>query len=322
MKRRQFCAAASAFATAGWPAADAATVDKVTRIVLGFPPGGTADVIARALAARLRGSYAPTLLVEHRPGARGVPMMNAVLGAEADGSTLLLMTHTLMTLWPHVYRNLRYDAFRDLRVVAMVATLEFALAINPAVPAKTLREFLGWAKANPARALYGTLGSGGSPQFLGFQLAQDAGVSLTPVPYRGSAPGVVDLIGGQTPSWIGPLGDVIQHHSRGTARIIATSGSERSRFLPEVPTFAELGFSNVFLEERWGIFVRKDTPDAVVDSLTKLLLEAVRHPEYRATTDRITYEAKSAAAPQFSAIIHREHERWRRIVRASGYTPE
>jgi tripartite-type tricarboxylate transporter receptor subunit TctC len=322
MKRRQFCAAASAITVAGWQGVHAQTVDKITRILIGFPPGGTADVIARSLAERLRGSYAPTVLVEHRPGARGVPVMNAVLGAEADGSTLLLMPHAMMTLWPHVYRNLPYDPIRDLRVVAMVATLEFALAVNPSVPARNLSEFLAWCKANPQRALYGTLGPGSSPEFLGFQLSQDAGVKLSPVPYRGSAPGVVDLIGGQTPAWIGPLGDVIQHHAAGKARIIATSGMARSRFLPDVPTFAEMGLPNVLLEERWGVFVRKDTPATVTESLAKLLLEALRHSDYRATTEKITYEAKGATGPQFTAIIQREHERWRRIVNASGYTPE
>jgi tripartite-type tricarboxylate transporter receptor subunit TctC len=322
MKRRQLVAAAAAMAAGTWPAAHAETVDKVTRILIGFPPGGTADVISRTLAERLRGTYAPTILVEHRPGARGVAVMNALLGAEADGSTILLMPHAVMTLWPHVYRNLPYDAFRDLRVVAMVATLEFALAVHPALPARNLNEFLAWGRANPQRALYGTLGPGSSPEFLGFQLSQDAGVKLTPVPYRGSAPGVVDLLGGQTPSWIGPLGDIIQHHASGKARIIATSGTARSRFLPDVPTFIEQGFPQVSLEERWGVFVRKETPSAIADALASQLLEAVRHPEYRATTDKITYEARGASGPQFAAIIQREHERWRGIVKASGYTPE
>jgi tripartite-type tricarboxylate transporter receptor subunit TctC len=233
----------------------------------------------------------------------------------------MLAPHSVMTLWPHVYRKLPYDAMRDLRPGAMVAALEFALAVNPALPASNLVEFLAWAKRTPERALYGTLGPGSSPEFLGYQLGQDAGTRLTPVPYRGSAPGVVDLLGGQTPAWIGPLGDIAQHHATGKARILATSGLERSRFLPNVPTFAELGYPRVHLEERWGVFLRTDTSTPIADALNKAVLEAVHTPEFRSTLDQINYEARANGPAEFQAIIRREHDRWRAIVAASGFNP-
>jgi tripartite-type tricarboxylate transporter receptor subunit TctC len=261
-------------------------------------------------------------MVENRPGARGVIVTSALMGGEPDGSTLYLAPHSVVTMWPHVYRKLPYDPTRDLLPVSMIATVDFALAVSPDINVNSLAEFIRWAKANPKKAMVGNLGTGSTPEFLAFLLAQDAGLQLTNVPYKGSIPGVADLIGGHLPAWIGPLGDIAPHHQRGKARVIAISGPQRSRFLPEVPTFAEAGHPRVFGVERWGVYLRAGAQPATVNAVNKAVQDALKHADFRTAIEKLSYEPRGSTPQEFDATIKREHDRWGAIVKASGFTPE
>jgi tripartite-type tricarboxylate transporter receptor subunit TctC len=323
LNRRQFLLSSAAAAAAGaLPAARAQAVLPLARILVGFPPGGTADVIARGLAEKLRGGYAAKVIVENRPGARAATVMQALMAADPDGATLYLAPHSMTTLYPHVYRTLPFDPLTDVIPVSIVATFEFALSVANNVPARTVPEFIKWCKANPKLAAYGSLGNGTTAHFLGFMLSQASGIDWNHVPYKGAGPGVQDLLGGQIPSLIGPLGDIAPHHRAGKVRVLATSGQQRSPFLPDVPTFEEAGYKGVLATERFGIFLRKGTSPAVVTRLNRDVVNALRQEDFRGTLEKLSYNPRSSSAQEFDAIIKSEYARWGAIVKASGFSED
>src|SRR3977135_2516350 len=177
----------------------APAIKKPVRVIVGFPAGGGTDVIARILADRLRGPYASTVLVENKPGAAARIAVEYVKNPEPDGSVMLFTPDFPITVYPHSFRSLNYDSLRDFTPVAPAAKSMLTYNVGPAVPegVKTLAEFVAWCKANPGKASYGTTAAGGTPHFVGMMLASAAGVAMTPVHYRGGAPALQDLVGGQ-----------------------------------------------------------------------------------------------------------------------------
>lgn len=325
LNRRHFLSstAAAVAATAGvLPAAHAQAIPPLARVLVGFPQGGSADVIGRGLAEKLRGVYATNVIVDNKPGARGSVVMQALMNSEPDGSVIYLAPHSMGTLYPHVYRKLSYDPVTDMVPVSMVGTFEFALSVSANVPARTLAEFVQWCKANPKLAAYGSLGNGTSAHFLGFMLSHASGIEWNHIPYKGAGPGVQDLLAGQIPSLIGPLGDIAPHHRAGKVRVLATSGSQRSRFLPEVPTFEEAGYKGVVATERFGVYLRKGTPAPVIARLNRDVANALRQEDFRNTLEKLSYEPRSSTSQEFEAIIKSEYNRWSGIVKASGFSEE
>src|SRR5499426_2909544 len=195
--RRRFLAASAAglvAGAAGLRRAPAQSIGKPARIIVGFAAGGGTDVIARMLAERLRGSYAPSVLVENKPGAAARLAAEYVKGADADGSVMLFTPDFPITLYPHSFRSLSYDPVRDFEPVTPAAKSMLTYNVGPAVPesVKTLGEFVQWCKANPAKASYATTAAGGTPHFVGMMVASAAGIAMTPVHYRGGAPALQD----------------------------------------------------------------------------------------------------------------------------------
>jgi tripartite-type tricarboxylate transporter receptor subunit TctC len=301
--------------------AHAQTVDKPFLVLVGFPAGGTADFMARSLAEEMRGKYASTVIVDNKPGAMGTPVMNALMGREADGSACLLAPHSQCTLWPYVQRKLSYDPLRDLLPVSMVAISEFAFAVGPKVPVNNLADFVRWCRASPGNVAFGTTGHGGTPHFLGLLLMQATGLTMIPVPFRGAPQGIQQLLAGELHAWMGPLADIAQHHHSGKVRVIATSAAERSKFLQEVPSFVEQGHPTVVSQERFGVFVRSGTPTANITALNKIVVDALKNTNLRASLERLCYAPTGSSPEEFDAIIRREHERWGRVVKAVGFTP-
>lgn len=305
------------------PALALAQPRPLARIVVGFPPGGTADVIGRALAEKLRGQYAANVIVENKPGARGSVAIQAVNAAEAEGDVIYIAPHSIVTLYPHVYRKLPFNPLTDMLPAGSLASFEFALSVSPSVPVRNLTEFVQWVKANPKTAAYGSLGNGTTAHFLGFMLSTAAGgLDLNHIPYKGAGPGVQDLLAGQIPSLIGPVGDIAQHHRAGKARVLATSGLQRSRFLPDVPTFEEAGYKGLFATERFGVFLKRGTPPAVVDRVNRAVNAALAQEDFRATLERVSYEPLATTPQEFDGILKSEHGRWAGIVKASGFSED
>ncbi len=235
----------------------------LVKIINGFPAGGTADATSRRVGEKLMGSaYTKNAaVVENKPGAGGRIAVESVKSAAPDGSTLLLTPYSCTSVYPHIYSKLSYDPFKDLMPVSIAAVMHHGLAVGPMVPAsvKTVKDYVSWAKSNPGQASYGSPAAGSLPHFLGAMLSGFTNTPLQHVPYRGSVPGVADVIAGQIASMFTPSGDFIPNHKAGKLRIIATSGPTRSPFTPDVPTFAEQGFGELTTEEWFGFYASKDT---------------------------------------------------------------
>ncbi len=322
--RRRFIAASALALGGAAPLARAQVVGKPARMLIGYPPGGSIDAIGRVIAEKMRGSYAPAVVVENRPGNRQAAVISGLMSSPPDGSTFLIAPHSITTVWPHVYRKLTFDPLSDLLPVSSVHLADFAFVVRSSVPVTNAAEYVEWYKRNPKEnGLFGITGAvGGTPHFLGLLFAQSAGIELTPVPYKGTVQGIQDLLGGQTLAWMGPLGDIERFHSSGKARVIATTGQKRSRFLPQVPTFSEAGHPTVLAQERFGIWLRAGASPETVQALNKAIRDSLDTPEVKAMCEKFTSEAIGSTPEQFENIIRQENERWGGIVKAARYTPE
>lgn len=319
--RRNFLGSVGTFAAAGslGLAARAQEPPKLGKIVVGFPAGGSNDAIARLLAEKMQGRYADALIVENKVGAGGRLGVDAVRRAPADGGTILQTPGSILTLYPHIYKSLPYDALRDLTPVSSVCTLDFALVVGPAAPVKTIGEYVDWCKASPRQAIYGSPATGASPHFVGLMFGQAAGLDMMHVGYKGAAPAVQDLIGGQIPAYFGVLPDVSPHLKGGRVRVLATSGSRRSAITPDVPTFQEAGFKDVSVQEWYGILLPANAPERIVSSLNHAIQQALRDPEVLERFKALNVDAAASTAAAFAERIRIERARWAPIVKASGF---
>jgi len=302
---------------------EAQTLKKTARIIVGFPAGGATDLIARILADRLRGRYAASVIVENKPGGAARVSVDYIKNAEPDGSEFLFTPDFPITVYPHSFRTLSYDPLRDLVPVAPVSRSTLTFVVGPAVSDQvtSLVEFVAWCSANPEKAIFATTAAGGTPHFVGVMLANEAGVKLSPVHYRGGAPALQDLFGGHVPASVNPIGETLPHAASGKIRILAVASAERSRFLPNVPTMREAGY-NVVVETWLGAFAPRKTPPEAVRALNAAIGEAVRSPEMIESLARIGNDTKFQPPDQFAATVRADLERWGPVVKASGFIAE
>jgi tripartite-type tricarboxylate transporter receptor subunit TctC len=288
---------------------------ETARLLVGFPAGGTTDVIARLLADAMKGDMS-AMIVENRSGGGGRFAIEALKAAPRDGSVFLLAPVATMTLYPHLYRTLRYDPLRDFIPVATLCVVSYILAIGSTVPAgvQTLADFVAWCRAHPARATYGSPSAGSPLHFTGVQLAHAAGFEYLHVPYQGAAPVLQDLLGGQIASAVLPIDTPLAYVRSGTLRALATSGPRRSIFLPEVPTFREAGYPALESVDWWGVFVPAGTPAERVRGLDDSIRRTLDVDDVRA--------GLAALSVEIARLIKSELERWGSVVRASGFTPQ
>jgi tripartite-type tricarboxylate transporter receptor subunit TctC len=327
--RRQFIQASAATAVMGGFAmpsfAQALPLEQV-KIINGFPVGGSADTTSRRVGEKL-GSSAFTknaAVVENKTGAAGRIAIEAVKAASPDGTTLLLTPYSMMAIYPHIYKQLSYDPFTDLMPVAMASSLVHGLAVGPMVPAtvRTVKDYLAWAKANPKDASYGSPAAGSTPHFLGALLGLNNGVDLKHIPYRGSTPGVTDLIGGQLASMFTPHGDFLANHRAGKLRILATSGKQRSAFVPEIPTFIESGFPDLIVEEWFGFYAPAKTPANIIASANAAINAALKE---KSVIDSLAIQGMlpvGGTAAQMAADQKLQFDAWGPIVKKIGFTAE
>ncbi len=292
-------------------------------VVVGFPAGGATDILARLVADGMRGTYAQTVVVDNRSGAAGRLAVDYVKNAKNDGSTLLFTPAFPMLIAPHVYPKLPYDTLRDFSPVGLGARSMLCLAVGPAVPAsvKTIAEFIDWAKATPAKAVFGAP-SGSSQHFAGQTFARAAGIKLEQVPYKGGAPAMQDLLGGHLASNVSPTAEALPHHQAGTIRILAVTGAKRSRFLPDVPTMQELGFKEVLFQDWLGMFAPLGTPAEIVSRMNAAAAAAVKSEAGSAGLGKLGMEPDIATPEAFAQMVRADWERYRGVVQASGFKPE
>ncbi len=312
---------AAALVSALAPLCTAAQDKPPVKLLVGFAPGGSVDVVARLLAERLRPLLDQPVIVENKPGAGGRLVLGELKRAPADGNTLVLSPSGALVISPWLYKNLGYEPTLDFAPIARVATFDFAVTAGPGVPAGDIRAVMAWLKSNPERANYGSSGAGTVPHFAGVLLSQAAAVPLTHVPYKGGAPAVQDLLGGQIPIMVDTASETIEHHRTGRLRIVAVTGPARSAALPDVPTLKESGI-DATAEAFFGLYGPANVPADKVKRLTDAVGEALKAPELQARMRSLGLTANHASAQQLAEIQASDLKRWERPIKASGYTPE
>jgi tripartite-type tricarboxylate transporter receptor subunit TctC len=321
--RRQFVQATAALGTISLPFGSHAQSSLDTaRILVGFPAGGTVDALGRRIAERLRGNYAGSVVVENKPGAAGQIAIITLKDAAADGSSMLLTPSSMLSIYPFTYPKLQYK-LEDVSPVSIGAYINHAFAVGPAVPAsvKTLNDFLAWAKAEPGKANFGSPGAGSMPHMIGVLLGKFTGVELKHIPYRGAAPGVTDLLGGQIPAFCGPVGDFLQYEKAGKLRVLAISGKGRSAFMPNVPTLREAGHP-LAVREWYGFFLPGKAKPETVRRASAYLQPALTSPEVIEYGKQFGLEIQPSSAPALSDLLKADAEEWRRLIKQVGFTAE
>ena len=292
------------------------------KIIVGFPPGGTTDVMARKVADKLRGPYARVAIVENRPGAGGQLGVVALKDAPADGSTLLLTPSSMLTIYPHTYRTLQYK-LEDVAPVSLAMYTHHVLSVGPAVPdsVKNHKDFFAWTKANPDKAVYGSPGAGSMPHLIGVLISKASGAELRHVAYRGSAPGIQDLLGGQISSFLGPVGDVLTHSRAGKVRVLGSSGKERDTFLPAVPTMGEQGIP-VGLREWYAFFMPAKTSAEVVQRAAAALERAIKESDVVEFGKQFGLEVQSSTPRALADLLKADAAEWSGLAKQTGFTAD
>jgi tripartite-type tricarboxylate transporter receptor subunit TctC len=321
-RRRLLAVSAAAGATCFVPPAVMAG-SGTARLLVGFPAGGTTDVIARLLAAALT-DYASTVVVENRPGGAGRFAIEALKTSARDGSVFLLAPLATMTLYPHIYRTLRYDPLHDFIPVSTVGVGAYALALSSKVPADvtTLAAFVAWCRSHPDEATFGSPGTGSPLHFIGMQLARAARLAYTHVPYQGAAPALQDLLSGQIASCILPIDTPLPYVQSGALRAVATSGVRRANCLPAVPTFRELGYPELESMDWWGVFLPAGAPEEGAAKLEAAIRSVLDDRKIRDGLTMLSIEAEAIPRARFRPLLRSEFERWGRVVELSGFAPE
>lgn len=295
---------------------------QMATIVVGLAPGGATDAAARKLADGIRGKYARATMVDNRTGAGARLAIQHVKAAAPTGATLLLTPASMMAIYPHTYKDLAYDPVKDLVPVGMVSTSELGFAVGPGVPAsvKTLADYLAWLRGAAANATFGHGATGSGPHFLGEMLGLLSNVQMAQAGYRGSQPALLELLGGHIPAVAAPLGEFLPHLKTGKLRVLGVTGARRSRFLPEVPTFKELGVALNEMTEWFGVFAPAGTPEAVVDQANAAIKVALANPELVTAYGQMGMETVWSSPAELGDRLRADIQRWRGVVRQIGFT--
>jgi tripartite-type tricarboxylate transporter receptor subunit TctC len=312
------CVTAAAF-NLPRPAFAQTAVDTL-RLIVGFPPVGTTDAMARCIADKLRGVYAKNVLVDNKPGAAGQLGITDLIHAPADGSSALLTPESTMAIYPYTYTKLPYKA-SDTLAVSMVSSAAVAFGIAPTVPTsvRNLSDFIEWVKADPsdARRHYGSSSAGSMAHMVGALFDKTTGLNMTHIPYKGSGPSITDLLGGQISILTTPVGDLLRYP---TLRILATTGKQRLPFTPDVATFSEQGFADLTMEEWYGFFMPLRTPQAVANRLHEALRDVMRAKDVIDFAYSVGHVPRtSSSTGDFAKTVQTSLALWREYVPRVGF---
>jgi len=301
---------AAAQAQTAWPA-------KPIKIMVGYAPGGSTDVTARIIAQALSERLGQPVIIENRPGAAGNIAADATAKADPDGYTLTLATSSTMAANASLYKSLPFDAQTDFAPITLTAFIPNLLVVTPSVPANNLKEFIAYAKANPGQLNFGSAGNGSSQHLSGELFNSLAGVRMMHVAYRGGAPAVNDLLGGQIQAIFAPLVEVIEQVRAGKLRALGITTMKRSQLLPDIPTIAEtLPGYEIRL---WnGLMAPAKTPPEIVDRINRVAIDVLRSEEVKAKLAEQGSEPVGNSPAEFKAFIAGELVKWKRLVEISG----
>jgi tripartite-type tricarboxylate transporter receptor subunit TctC len=295
---------------------------KTVKMVVGFPPGGGTDILARLVAQRLSDAWGQQVIVENRPGASATIAANVVAHAPPDGYTLSMGQLTPNAIAPALYPNLPYDALKDFTPVVLVGTSPNVLVVNPALPVRTVDELIAYAKRQPKAMTYASSGSG-SLQHIAAELFKSmAGVELVHVPYKGSGQAVVDVMSGQVDMNFDSIPATIQHIRSGKLRAVAVTAARRAEGLDEVPTIAESGLAGYDLTTWWGVFAPAGTPTEVRQRIHDDTVTILRIPEVRERFAALSVEPGGGSSAEFADYVRREVAKYDKLVKQLNIKPE
>ena len=316
LKRRTLALTAAALLFAGLAQAQPATI----KIMVGFPPGGGSDAIARLLADKLKDQLGTNVIVENKAGAGGQLAAQALKAAPADGTVLFLSHDHTISILPLVMKNPGFDSAHDFVPVAGFATFVNGLALAGGTPAKSMKEYLDWVRTQgKGKGTVGVPAPASVPEFLVRVIGQKYGLDLQAAPYRGSAPMMGDMLGNQIAAGVGSVPDFIENHKAGKLRMVAVIGPKRQAILPDVPTFTELGLTGFEDLPYYGIFAPRGTPKATLDRYSDALAKVIAMPEVH---DRLTAMGLTVGHMTSEQLARRERaysQAWGRIIKASGF---
>ena len=289
---------------------------KPVRFIVGYPPGGGHDFVARTVAHRMAETLKQTFLVENRSGASGAIGTDHVAKSDPDGYTLLIASPAEVLVGPIAGQKVPYDPAKDLVPVALIGETPLAVVLHPSVPANTMQELLALAKRSPGKLSYGTPGTGSSMQFAGESIKAIGDVFIVHIPYRGAAPAVTDLLGGQVEIGIAGMPPVIGHHKSGKLKIVAVTSAKRSAATPEIPSVAELpGFAGFHFTNWQGVYAAAKTPPAVIQRIAAEIANAVRDPATRQRLLAAGVDPLGLGQAEFAAFLAREHATYSKVAK-------
>ena len=309
----------------GLPAASSAQdayPTKPVRIIVPFAAGGVADLLPRVVGERLAQKWGQPVVIENKVGAAGNIGMAEGARAEPDGYTLLLAPTGNLTVNPKLFPKLPFDTHRDLTPVTLLAQSPNVLVVHPSVPAKTFRELVAHARANPGKLNFASPGEGSGAHLAGELLNIEAGIKAVHVPYKGIAPAVNDLLGGQVQMMFAGISTVLQHVKSGKLVAVAIASPKRNPQLPDVPTVAESGIPGFDVTSWYGIVVRSGTPPAIVQKLQRDMAEALQSGDVPARLAGLGLEPVGNTPAEFDALIKAETKKWGDIVEKAGIKPQ
>ena len=323
--RRQFvtrvlpAALALGAAVLAWPA----HAQTPTRILVGFPPGGGTDAIARILGDRLKEELGAPVVVENRAGAGGQIAAQALKSSAPDGTTLFLSHDHSITILPLVLKNAGYEPAKDFLPVAGFATFVKAFALSAGTPANSLGAYLDWVRQQGGgKGSVGIPAPASVPQFLVQEVAKKNKLDLVAAPYRGSAPMMADMLGNQIAAGVASIPDFIENHKAGKLRVVAVMGTERQAAMPDVPTFAELGLKGFEDLPYYGLFAPAGTPKATLDKLAAAVQKAIAQPDVRDKLTAMGLTVGFMSGEQLGAREQAYGKAWARIIKDSGFQPQ
>jgi tripartite-type tricarboxylate transporter receptor subunit TctC len=295
---------------------------KPVRIVVPYPAGGVADLLPRTVGAKLSEKWKQPVVVENKPGASGNIGMAEGARAEPDGYTLVLAPTGNLTVNQFLFRELPFDVARDFAPVTVLATSPNVLVVHPSVPAKTFKELIAHARANPGKLNFSSPGSGSGAHLAGELLNVEAGIKTVHVPYKGMAPAVSDLVGGQVQMMFAGISTALPHIRAGKLVALAIASPQRSAQLPDVPTVAESGFPGFDVTSWYGIVVRSGTPPAVVRKLHADMAEALASADVKDKLAGLGLDPLGNSPEDFAKMIAAESRKWSEIVRKADIKPQ
>ena len=314
--------AALVFDQPGPARAQASYPNRPIQLVVTVPPGGAADFVARIIGAKLADALGQPVVISNRGGAGGTTAAAAVAKSDPDGYTLLLNTIATHGIGPHLYPSLPYDPVKDFSPIILLTKLPLIMTVNAALPAQSVKEVIALAKARPGELSFASAGSGGAPHLAGELFKSLTGTELLHVPYRGSGPAVIDLVAGRIAMMFDATPSLLPFITAGKLRPLAAASPQRHQLLPDIPSFAELGYAGMDIALWYGVVAPAGTPQPIVQRLNASLANILNMPDIRKSLTDQGADVQGGTPEDYDAFMREESSRWGAVVKRAGIKPD